>query len=175
MMSYLGQLPEDVVVGAMRTVTPVAPTGASLTSNTLGPSQTFTYLQVQQDVVGDKIFSRHILPRPDQPYQLQMSDAQIVRDIYSKLPTQIKKPVEEGTSPQTLVELPSGLEVPEYILKRQKAREEAAEARLEILSKQRPPLFYQVGKYAERNPGIATAAALVIGAILGNAYFDLNK
>jgi hypothetical protein len=148
---------------------------STLTKQSLGPSQTLSYLQAQQQLIGTRVYARRILPVVGQPYNLQMTDAQVMDQVYGGLPTMAGKPAAEGTDPQTVVRMKSGLEIPKYILNRQVARKKVEEAEMAALAAKKPPRFYKIGKYTEKNPAMASGIALVIGAIIGNAYFDLTR
>ena len=124
---------------------------------------------------GRSSFSRRAGSVPGQPYQLRLTSEQIDKELYKGLPT--KKPVgaAEGTEPQTVVRLESGLSVPKYILDRAKQREQLAKAQKVMISEQTPPLFHAIGTYATANPGTASAFALALGAAVGNWYYGYKQ
>jgi len=166
MMSYLGQ--EEAIPNIQ---VPVQTTGA-------GPataSQTLTWLETQQQIMGNKVFTRKILPVVGQPYALHMSDDAVLKEVYSATPTTVKKtPEPEGTESDKLFQLRSGLEVPAEILKRDFDRKKAAVIEAQILENTKPSTLLQIGHFASQNPAQAAIIALAVGAIAGNIFFKIQ-
>lgn len=169
-MSYLGQV---ATVTAPLQSTQSGGLISTVASNTLNPSQTMTYLNTTQEVIGTKVFSRKILPKVGQPYQLQMSDADVYRAVYGATPTAVKptQPA-EGTEPQKILTMKSGLEVPAEILDRDFERKKAAAKETELLLTHKPSHLMLIGHFANRNPLQAMIMALAVGAFLGSVYYD---
>jgi hypothetical protein len=171
-MSYFGQI---ATVTAPLQATQAGGLLSTVTANTLNPSQTMTYLNTTQEVIGTKVFSRKILPKVGQPYALQMSDADVYREIYGGMPTASKRvPVAAGAEPQKILTMKSGLEIPADILERDMLRKQATAKETEILLNKRPSRLLQAGHFASLNPLQATVIALAVGAIAGSIFYDLQ-
>lgn len=169
-MSYFGQV---ATVTAPLQATQEGGLLSTVTANTLNPSQTMTYLNTTQEVIGTKVFSRKILPKVGQPYQLQMSDADVMREIYGKsFKLKEKAPPIEGAEPQKIFTMTSGLEIPAELLERDLERKRATAKETEILVTKKPTALLQIGHFASSNPLQATIIALAIGAALGSFFYD---
>jgi len=114
---------------------------------------------------------------PSQPYITHFDPVEVERAIYKDVPTEIKKkPSATGTEPQKMIKLRSGLEVPQYIIRRDVIRKKNEE----IAAKSPPPvevlpLFYKLGVFASEKPAQASVMAVVLGVIAGNIYFNMRK
>lgn len=171
-MSYLGQI---ATVTAPLQTTQGGGLLSTVTANTLNPSQTMTYLNTTQEVIGTKVFSRKILPKVGQPYQLQMSDSDVMKEVYgAPLQLKDKTPPIEGAEPQKIFTMRSGLEIPSELLDRDLERKKAAAKETEILVTKKPTILLQIGHFASSNPVQATIIALAAGAALGSFFFDFQ-
>lgn len=121
------------------------------------------------------VFSTTRVSVPTQPYQLKMSDTQIEQAVYSSMPSKVAAESEvTGTEPQKLVVMDSGLEVPAYILDREKQRKELAvqeqQQQAVRARRRRGPVFVEVGLFATKSPLQATIMALGAGVIAARIY-----
>lgn len=122
------------------------------------------------------MFQQYVGSNPNQPYQFKMSDADVDKAIYSSLPTQVKAQSEvTGTEPQKLVVLDSGLEVPAYILEREKARKELEKIEVQTPKVEHKPVFFDIGLFATESPLQATIIALGIGSLLAKIYVKFKS
>jgi hypothetical protein len=168
-MSYLGQI---ATVTAPLQSTQAGGLLSTVTANTLNPSQTMTYLNTTQEVIGTKVFSRKILPKVGQPYQLQMSDADVMREIYGGPLKAKEAPPIAGAEPQKILTMTSGLEIPADILARDLERKKATATETELLVTKKPSILLQIGHFASSNPLQAAVIALAAGAVLGSFFYD---
>lgn len=120
-------------------------------------------------------FIRNSPTAPGQPYKLNVSSEEAEQEIYKDLPTDIEARTKaSGASPEKLVRLKTGLEVPVYLVERDIERKKA--------EKMRPPpppvilpFFHKLGVFASDKPMQASAAALVLGAIAGHFFYDFQN
>jgi len=171
-MSYLGQI---ATVTAPLQSTQGGGLLSTVAANTLNPSQTMTYLNTTQEVIGTRVFSRKILPKVGQPYHLEMSDADVMREVYGA-PLQVKQatPSIEGAEPQKIYTMRSGLEIPADLLERDLERKRATAKETELLVTKRPTSLLQIGHFASANPLQASIIALAIGAVIGSLFYNLQ-
>jgi len=169
-MSYLGQI---ATVTAPLQATQEGGLLSTVTANTLNPSQTMTYMDTTQSVIGKKVYTRKVLPRVGQPYELHMSDADVYKEVYGTIPTMKKKvdPI-AGADPQKIFTMKSGLEIPSELLERDLARKKAEVKETELLLSHKPTKFLQIGHFASSNPLQASLIALAIGAALGSYFYN---
>lgn len=121
---------------------------------------------IVDSIIDSSEFSQKIKNVPGQPYQLQITPQEIEKKLYADMKVEEIESGAPGTSPQEVVKLKSGLEVPTYILKRDAERKEIEEVKEEIESN-KPPFFF-VAEYAKVSPGKASLIALGLGALLAN-------
>lgn len=109
-------------------------------------------------------FRKVVASQPSLPYEYHVSDSVIEKQIYQNLPKKIPGSQEvQPPASQKVVETPSGLDVPMYILERDVARREAAQKEQEEFAKKSA-----ISKYAANHPGSAALAAVAIGLLSGN-------
>lgn len=168
-MNNLGQI---TTVSAPLQTTQEGGLLSTVTANTLNPSQTLTYLNTTQEVIGTKVFSKKVLPKVGQPYSLQMSDSDVLREVYGSIPSTVKIKPSPGNEPQRIIRLRNGLDVPQDILERDALRKKAAEREAELLLSIKPGKLLQIGHFASKNPMQASLIALAVGAIAGSIFYD---
>jgi len=122
-------------------------------------------------------FYRRIESTPGQPYRMELTPEEVEKAIYKDLSIEVKDKTKiTGTTPQKLIKLKSGLEVPAYIIQRDIERKrKGVESRL----LQQPveedlPLFHRVGSLSTDKPFVASILALAIGAFVGNYFYDIK-
>jgi len=121
-------------------------------------------------------FLRRLESQPGQPYIMATTGEELERAIYKDIPLNgpSAAPPAEGTEPQKIVTLKSGLEVPTELLQRDVERKKAAATEADLLAKTKPSLLLQVGHFASSHPAQATVIALAIGAAIGSIFFDVQ-
>jgi hypothetical protein len=169
-MSYLGQI---ATVTAPLQSTAEGGLLSTVTANTLNPSQTMTYMDTTQSIIGKRVYTRKVLPKVGQPYELHMSDADVYKEVYGALPSRSKsvEPI-AGAEPQKILTMKSGLEIPAELLERDLTRKKAESKETELLILKKPTKLLQIGHFASKNPLQASLIALAIGAALGSYFFD---
>jgi hypothetical protein len=130
-------------------------------------------------------FVRQQTTAPGQTYKIKLSAEQMEKEIYKDLPTAVKgKAVSSKTNPQKLIKLSSGLEVPAYILQRDRDRKTQG-----VVSKALPALplgpvmaapkkhaaFHKLGAFATKSPMIASLIVFGLGYFAGNWYYDFKQ
>lgn len=128
---------------------------------------------------GVTFVTSNMISSPSQPYRLKMNDEEVEKAIYAELPSKVTAHSEvTGAQPQKLVVTDTGLEVPAYILERDRQRKELeVQAKLEEgkRPKRRGPLFVEIGLFATKSPLQATVMALGAGALLAKVYLKYNQ
>jgi len=158
--------------------TQIITTGAQLTSGTntgtapvapvASPIQT---IQTSYVVPYSTSFAKYMVSTPGQPYALNVTSQQVEQAIYKDIPktplTSQTTTVSAPTDPAAVVQLDTGLQVPQYILSRDVQRKQAEADYYAMLDSQTPPAFYKIGNYSNRFPGKAVLIALILGLIVG--------
>jgi len=133
----------------------------------------FSYPSVYVPYAYNVGFQRRQATTPGQPYQMNIDPKQVEEAIYEDLPSEVKQ--EEavvGTNPQKIIKLRSGLEVPQYIVRRDIERKEAekiAKTRA-AMPREEPSLLHKIGNFASEKPLQASLLALLAGGVAGNIY-----
>jgi len=112
---------------------------------------------------------------PGQLYNMSLNPQEVEKAVYKDVPTTVKEEsVVEGTTPQKIIKLKSGLEVPAYILQRDIARKQEA-ARQEQAIIDRPlARFHKAGVFIAQKPAQASLMALALGYFCGQIFYDFR-
>jgi hypothetical protein len=98
-----------------------------------------------------------------------LTSEQVEAELYKGLPKKGAAPPQKGTTPVKLIKTDTGLEVPDYLLKR-----EAERKQMEIVARNTPevipPPLARVGLYAAGNPGKAALIALGVGYLCAELF-----
>lgn len=112
---------------------------------------------------------------PGQMYPMSLNPQEVEKAIYKDIPTEVKKEVAAvGTSPQKIIRMKSGLEVPAYILQRDIARKQEAARQEEAKADIPLPKYHKVGVFATQKPAQAFAAALLLGYASGQLFYTFR-
>ena len=112
---------------------------------------------------------------PSQLYPMSLNPVEVEKAIYKDIPTSKKEAeVPAGTSPQKVIRMKSGLEVPAYILQRDIARKQEAVNQEAAKANIPPPKYHKIGVFATQKPAQAVVAALVLGYISGQLFYGFR-
>jgi len=111
---------------------------------------------------------------PGQMYPMTLNPAEVEKAIYKDIPTTKKEEIAAGTSPQKIIRMKSGLEVPAYILQRDIARKQEAVRQEEAKANIPLPKYHKVGVFAAQKPTQALMAALALGYVAGQVFYTFR-
>lgn len=111
-----------------------------------------------------------------QPYQMDISQEQLEQAIYKDLPTKVTGETSAaGTTPQKVIKLKSGLEVPSYIVQRDIERKKMGVKSEPLPEPPKPTtILEKLSVFIAKKPLIAAIAAIAAGIATGNWYYDFK-